>query len=119
MSIQLIPLTQSIAYYVPPTDRHTILLFYDPHQHDFAQALFLLFHEAGHKIQYKINSKIFHQMIDIPKGKVRQNFESESWQLARNLLEKFIKKQKLDSQLLQQFAQFADNAAKSYADVPS
>ena len=87
MSIQLIPLTQSIAYYVPPTDRHTILLFYDANQHDFAQALFLLFHEAGHKMQRDIDSNVFQQMVDIPKGEMRQKFEIESSQLPRGLFE--------------------------------
>ncbi|MBN1479009.1 hypothetical protein EH223_15060 [candidate division KSB1 bacterium] len=117
VSIQLIPVEKAIGFYFSPENAvHSILLFYNPGQRDFAEPLFLLFHEAGHKKQYEKNSRTFHISMAEPNGMKRQIFETEAWQLARMLLDDFIKKQNLENELLQKFDTFARLAIQTYAD---
>ena len=115
LSIQLVPIQKSVAYYFPPNrELDSILLFYDAHQHDFSESIFLLFHEAGHAQQYERLGKIFHNMISVPNGKERRSFEREAWSFAKILFEKFVTKFDLENSLLEKFDQYAAMSLDSY-----
>lgn len=118
VAIQLVPLQGSAAFYVPPhSDVHSILLFYDQHDDDFSEPLFLLFHEAGHRKQIESLGKEFDENIALPNGPKRQEFEQEAWRLARSLFNEFIDAKNLDAILIEQFDQFAQKSVNSYSDI--
>ena len=116
LAIQLVPLQQAAAFYVPPNpDVHSILLFYDQNKEDLSEALFLLFHEAGHRRQFEALHKKFDDMTAIPNGPQRQLFEEEAWRSAQLLFHEFITRHNLDLQHLQAFDAYARHAVNSYA----
>ncbi len=117
LAIQLVPLQNAAAFYFPPiSETHSIVLFYDKSLRDFSEPLFLLFHEAGHRQQYALIGDLFDEMIKIPNGPQRQDFERQAWQLARRIFIDFVNHTRLDKFVLHEFDQFAKKSIKSYSD---
>jgi hypothetical protein len=120
LSIQLIELEGAAAYFYSPSNgRSTILVFYRNTNPDFSHPLFLLFHEAGHCLQFDewMNSgreSDFWKILDETGGSIKAKFERESWNWGRELLEDFIQKNNLIPSLLEEYNAFAEEKIKSY-----
>ncbi len=98
LSIKLIPINEATAFFYPPTkDIWTINLFYEKNSRDFSQALCLLFHEAGHLIQWlhlsaENRTDEFWNSIHRDKGDQKIQFEQEAWNYGQKLLTEFLTK---------------------------
>jgi len=120
-TVQLIPIQDEVAYFFPPNnDASTIALFYDSQNKDCSGALFLLFHEAGHLMQWqqfaaRNSTEQFWQLIHLDKGRMKMQFETEAWEFARTLLAEFIERIEVQSHgLLDSFDRYADTCILSY-----
>jgi hypothetical protein len=118
-SIQLVKLDQETAYFVPPGDQNTILVFYHS-EPDFSAPLFLLFHEAGHCLQYEAYKETsregdYQSQLNLPTGPERVAFEQEAWKRGRDLFKKFLLKEGGEFSILAQFDQFAARSLQSYS----
>lgn len=115
LSIKLIPIDEAIAFFYPPAkDILTINLFYEKHTRDFSYALCLLFHEAGHVMQWQNLSAQnrtdeFWCSINRDKGDQKIRFEREAWNYGKELLSEFMAKISMDQNIL-------INVYKSYAE---
>lgn len=123
LSIQLIEIKESVAYFFPPNhDFKTILLFYDKDQIDFSSALFLLFHEAGHALQYheyekQNNTEEFLRLMNLNKGSEKVRFEMTSWQKGKQLFTEFLETYQIkNSALLSNYETYAQISVQTYAD---
>ncbi|MBN2102649.1 hypothetical protein JW835_01250 [bacterium] len=119
LSIQLIPIRESLAYYYPPAQMGSIVLFYNPDAEDFTTLLYLLFHEAGHHSQQKSwlknnKSEAYWKTIQTPTGSDKMEFEKESWDRGRNLFQKFLQKENINIELLDNFDSFSIQQIKTY-----
>ena len=119
LSVQLIERQKSISYFFPPAKQSTIIVFYPRKATDFTIPLFHLFHEAGHLIQYnEMNnigkSKTFWNNVNTPTGREKMEFEKQGWQKGHVLLEKFINRENLDSNMLKQYDAYALESTKTY-----
>jgi hypothetical protein len=120
LSIQLVPLQSAVAYYYPPGNGlHSIVLFYDPAQHDFSEPLFLLFHEAGHAcqchaLQEKNLGGQFERLMALDTGPDKASFESEAWRLGKELFIKFAGRRNLGPGLLERFESYCRHCVQSY-----
>ncbi|MFZ5517129.1 MAG: hypothetical protein ACOY90_10855 [Candidatus Zhuqueibacterota bacterium] len=120
-TVQLIPIQDEVAYFFPPNnDASTITLFYNAQNRDCSGALFLLFHEAGHLMQWQHHAASdstgqFWQLIHLDKGERKMQFETEAWKFARTLLEAFIVR--IDCRaddLLEHIDRYAEKCILSY-----
>lgn len=122
LSVQLVPMRPAVAYYYPPRNmRHAIVVFYHPGSHDFSEALFLLFHEAGHAVQWmKLSAEdkadYFYEMIDTDKGTSKTAFEQEAWERGRVFLERFVSAKCLDPELVALYDLYGRASLLSYRD---
>ncbi len=121
LAIKLIPVQDEVAFFYPPSKEvSTINLFYNPGKKDLSRPLFLLFHEAGHFVQwqnysFKNMEKEFVHHINLDRGKQKADFEREAWDIARKLILEFLKKLKLMSDELEQhFDLFSKTCISSY-----
>lgn len=121
LSIQLVPVQNSAAYYYPPDNKyHSLVIFYNDQLADFCEPLFLLFHEAGHVLQwkkYKAEGALFsfYENINLSTGFEKQNFEKQAWEKGRELFVKFSKQQTLSHTLIDEFDAYAKRSVSSYA----
>jgi len=121
ISVQLVALSGVAAYFYPPDTRQcSIVVFYNNEEADCSGALYYLFHEAGHAVQFQMmkssgTSGDFRRLMNIYKGEERVAFEAESWQLGRSLLEQFIQKQELNQSLLAEYDQLAAESLQTYS----
>ena len=104
LTVQLIETKDSISYFFPPSQQPTIIVLYPKESTDFTIPLFHLFHEAGHLIQYhemshNRKSETFWKYVDSPTGNEKIKFETQGWKKGRNLLQKFLKKENLDTKI--------------------
>jgi hypothetical protein len=114
LSVQFIPIRQ-VAYYFPPNRKnHFISLFYDKGQKDFSTPLFLLFHEAGHAMQYNENKCDFDNNYETPSGHKRVEFEQRAWKIGSALFKKFVEHQELDPGLISEYERIAECFAQGY-----
>lgn len=123
LAIQLIPITDAVAYFYPPrNDYASIVLFYPENASDFNHVIFLLFHEAGHYLQYQQfeqnnNSTHFSQIINSGNNSEKVVFEKESWLLAAALFKEFIVKQGMfTEEIMESFQQFSQECVQTYLD---
>jgi len=122
LSVKLIPVQNFTAFYYPPDNHlHTIVIFYNPDAGDISQALFLLFHEAGHARQWhrmreRDESPGFTYYLNLDKGQEKIDFENEAWSMGRELMAEFIARQNLSEKLLLKYDQLYQQNSKSYAD---
>lgn len=123
LSVQLIPIDRSVAYYYPPTPQHhNIVIFYNPKEADFAEALFLLFHESGHVRQWKRYQQrgeiqYFYECLNRSNGQQKQIFEQEAWRYAEELLHRFCREKALDEfYIVQRFQDYRARCVQSYAE---
>jgi hypothetical protein len=119
LSVQLIEMQEAVSFFYPPAQRPIILVYYERGKDDFSIPLFHLFHEAGHYLQMNHfqsagKSSEFRDMIQKPAGQVRHQFEKEGWNLGRDLLSVFARKNKLPSSVLNEYDTYAKRAVKSY-----
>ena len=119
LSIQLIEKQKSISYFFPPAKQSTIIVFYPQQATDFTIPLFHLFHEAGHLVQYKDmyntdKSEAFWKYVNTPTGREKMKFEKKGWQKGHTLLEKFISRENLDSNILEQYDAYALESTETY-----
>ena len=120
LNVQFIELQQTVAYFFPPSrDRNTIVVFYRQGNPDFTRPLFLLFHEAGHYLQFqewKSSGRETHfwKLIDTHEGAIKASFEEESWTWGKDLLEDFARKNGLDESVLQLYDNYASECVNSY-----
>jgi len=123
LSVQLIPLRDAVAYYYPPKNHfHSIIVFYDQHQMEQSQALFLLFHEAGHIKQWqefkkRSNQEKFIEFINSDNDPEKQKFEQKAWLYGRELLNLFLLECNYHvTNILKQYDNYADKCIISYKD---
>ncbi len=116
LSIQLVPVQKNTAWHYPPnTPLHSIVVYYDPDSFDLRNALFFLFHEAGHVLQwlaYKKDDNLteFNKLLAIDKGEQKVAFEAIAWELGEKLLERFLLIERMDSLLSRDYELFAENS---------
>jgi len=120
LSIQLIPVRESAAYYYPPAEMGSIVLFYNSSTENHLGSLCLLFHEAGHHIQYKQwlkknESESYWKCIQTPNGSEKIKLEQESWNLGRDLFQRFLEKEKLDTNLLNKYDSLSMDHTQTYS----
>ncbi len=104
LAIQLIRLDRPVGYFFPEGNSHpTVLLFYT--DDTVREALFLLFHEAGH-------------FLDGPSGQreAEGNLEVErrAWRRGKELFEEFCEKEKLGEAWLSAYDAFARESLETY-----
>lgn len=119
LSVQLIELQSSVAYFFPPFDRTTILVYYERGAADFSVPLFHLFHESGHCLQFEEMRKRgresdFWKVVNTATGPSKTAFERQSWEEGKNLLEEFIHKNNLNGSLLKAYDVYAEKSIQSY-----
>lgn len=120
MAIQLIAVQDAVGYYYPPDNGlQTILLFYNPAAQDFTEALFLLFHEAGHACQWremKAHSQeaLFSRLLAGDTGSEKAAFEAEAWRLGQVLFKKFAESRGLSAGLCDQLREYGRRCIASY-----
>ena len=119
ISIQLVEMKTAVSYYYPPSDRSTIVVYYERGSDDFSLPLIFLFHEAGHHLQYLERKKTggeseFWERIDIPTGPFKAAFEQESWNRGRVLFETFVQTCGLDESQLKRYDSVAGQSIESY-----
>ena len=123
LSIQLVPIKGQVGYFFPPRhDYSQIVLFYSDHNDEFSDAIFLLFHEIGHYIQYNHYAEVgqsseFSLLVEKDKGPQKMAFEKESWQLGSQVLIEFLGKEKIAAEgVLLAFNRFAEKSILTYSD---
>lgn len=120
LSIQLIALQDAVGYYYPQDNGlQSILLFYNPAVEDFTEALFLLFHEAGHACQWREmtarkQGELFSRLMALDTGQEKAAFECAAWRLGQELFEKFVKNHGLSTRLYDQFTEYGRRCSASY-----
>jgi hypothetical protein len=120
LTVQLIELQETAAYFYPPTnDRCTILVFFQKQVADYSRPLFLLFHEAGHLLQFEEWEKDgrtsdFWKLLNESVGSIKAAFERESWNWGRDLLEDFIAKKGLEKDIMDAYDRYAGQCIQSY-----
>ena len=112
LSIQLIEQDQAIGYFVPPSDRGTIYLFYEKNEKDFSNALFLLFHEAGHYLQFLRDKET--SSFPAPLSQEQITHEEDAWDLGRSLLIEFFEAQSISTDRLNQYDLFSKICLETY-----
>ena len=117
LAVQLVPVLKETAYYYPADNEvDSIILFYNFDGEDSSEPLFLLFHEAGHKQQAGRMGEKFREMMEIPNGVQRQDFEREAWRFARQLFIEYVEHHNLDENVLEKFDQCAQKSINSYSE---
>ena len=122
LGVQLVPLRHPVAYFYPRHNpQHAIVLFYTESARDMSEALFLLFHEAGHVRQWLQlhqdgQDHRFAQLLNLDKGAAKYGFEQEAWTLGRALLEEFLRAKELETGLLDAYDQYGRRCLESYKD---
>ena len=119
LNFQLVELQKAVSYFYPPSGHQTIIVFYEKGNPDFSVPLFLLFHEAGHCLQYQEMIESSHESdfwckINLPSGPDRVSFEKESWAKGKILLREFIIKQNLSMNLIHAYEKQAARFLKTY-----
>jgi hypothetical protein len=119
LTIQLVEIKKAVSYFYPPSQQYTIIIYFEKGATDFSIPLYLLFHEAGHYLQYQDfniqeREKDFWKIINTPTGPDKAAFEKESWIKGRVILEGFLRKQGLDNSILKQYDMYADQCILSY-----
>jgi hypothetical protein len=120
LSVQLVELSSAMGYFLPPNQgRRTVVLFYRGGNPDFSRPLFLLFHEAGHCLQYEEWERTdrvaeFHKVMDEGTGAIKVAFEKEAWDWGRDMLNDFLEKKSLGKDILQNYDAFAVECLESY-----
>jgi hypothetical protein len=120
LTVQLIEVKETAAYFLPPTNsRSTIVVFYQKQALDFSRPLFLLFHEAGHLLQYQEWEKQgriadFQRIMEEQSGAIKSGFEKESWNWGKDLFEDFVRSQNLDGDLMDAYDRYAAACIRTY-----
>jgi len=120
MNIQLVGIQSDAAYFFPPRkDDATIVVFYRDGNEDMSRPLFLLFHEAGHWVQFaeyreRGREKEFYHIINSPTGTDRYCFEKQAWAEGGILLRDFAEKHHLPVEWLDRFDRYAEESLASY-----
>jgi len=118
LTIQLVAISKASGFYYPPSSQsHTVVLFYSADTMDFAELLFLLFHEMGHVRQWQsLRGPEFNRMLNKAKGLQRVDFERQAWHLGRSCFHDFIANQELSESLLNDFDRYSSLCLKSYKE---
>jgi len=121
LSIKLIPIAETVAFFYPPgRDILTINLFYDGNADDFSPALWLLFHEAGHVVQWQLFDKKnrtdeFWKSIDLDRGELKFNFERQAWNFGEELLIEFLDKKNIaKNKIIDGYRSYAGQSLMTY-----
>lgn len=119
ISVQLIETQKAVSYFHPPAGRSTIIVYYERGNSDFSFPLFLLFHEAGHYLQYREmemqgRESEFWRIIDTPTGPEKAAFEKQAWEKGREAFKTFVQEQGLEASLLKEYDKTARKSIRSY-----
>jgi len=119
LSIQLVEFKEATSYFYPPSQRSSIVVYYQEGKADFSVPLFLLFHEAGHCLQFEDRRKAneettFWENAHVPTGSGRARFEEEGWNRGKVLFKKFIARTNLNERLLDAYEKYAKKSMESY-----
>ena len=121
VTIKLIPLKGAVAFHQPPSNLyHTIFVFYPASTDDFSHALFLLFHEAGHLLQFEDyqqrgQEEQYWNLIQAVNGTDKGIFELEAWRLGGELLQQFQQRYDISGEtLFLEYDNYAEQCVKSY-----
>lgn len=79
----------------------------------------MLFHEAGHILQYEEWDRSdrvqdFHKMMDEATGHIKTAFEKEAWDWGRDLLRDFIDKETLPAETLERYDVYTETCLQTY-----
>lgn len=110
LSIQLIELGEAVGYFVPPAKLGTLFLFYSKTDANKNNALFLLFHEAVHYLQYQAGS--FVSAFDSQENLVER--ERNAWTLGRQLFLEYLEKESLPLDLEDGYDLFSQQSIQTY-----
>jgi|GEM_PF-2274482 hypothetical protein len=102
LAIQLIRLDGPVGYWFPPSQLHTIVVFYT--DREVEKALFLLFHEVGHFLEWEPGRAL--------PADGRE--EIRAWERGREELERFLESQGLDPGMLGRYDRYARVSLGSY-----
>lgn len=126
LAMQLVPIENTTAWYLPPDkELDRILVFYHSDTKGFADALFYLFHEAGHLMQkqsFEQNRDMheFQKMLEMDNGPHKAAFEQQAWALGESILEQFLLSREKDPiAMLDQYRNLAVESIASYRDPES
>ena len=121
LSIQLIEVTGSVSYFfAPQDDRSTILLFLKPIDGDYSESLFLLFHEVGHYMAYRLlkqsnDESQYWRLVSEVSGPDKLQFERHAWERGREYFERFVEQEVLSGgDLLAQYDVVAQRSLHTY-----
>lgn len=121
LTIKLIPVQKAVGFYLSPENRlHTIILFYHARATEFTEPFFLLFHEAGHFLQFRKeenrdNNANYEKLVNQLKGTEKINFEIEAWKNGELLLREFLEKHELSIPgLMHELTEYQKNCLHSY-----
>ena len=120
LTIQFIEVSEPVSYFFPPaSERATILLFLKSANRDCREALFLLFHEVGHYLQYRAaraqNPEAQYRARLELDGARRAAFEEEAWNMGVRDLEAFLRELELPrEQLLSEYRDYAERSIATY-----
>lgn len=120
LSITLIQLDHAIGFYYPPkTALHTILLFYEKNQNDFTKPLCLLFHEAGHLVQYNQYDKTgtknqYQEHLNSRDTDQRLKFEEDAWRLGKSLFTEFCARYQIGTHLIEDYDSYQKECLNTY-----
>ena len=122
LSIQLIEVKGSVSYFLAPQDeRSTILLFLKPIDGDYSESLFLLFHEVGHYMAYRLlkqsnDESQYWKLVSEVNGPDKLQFERHAWERGREYFEWFIEQESLTgTDLLTAYDVYAQRSMQTYA----
>ncbi len=105
LAVQLVEVQGPVSYFFAPQAERPAIVVFVPRHSDGREALYLLFHEAGHYLHYlelvaQGHAGDYWRMVDCPSGEERQAFEREAWHRGRRLLAEFVQKYLPDHQEL-------------------
>ncbi len=123
LSIKLVPIQETVAFFYPPqSEVASVVLFYKETANNLTDPLCLLFHEAGHYLQWLSARKArreedFTKFINLDKGKEKIDFEREAWKIGQEMLIEFLNKEKLEMNLvLAIFFEIMNRSLQTYHD---
>ena len=126
LAMQLVPIENTTAWYFPPEkELDRIFVFYRDDAKSLAEALFYLFHEAGHLVQkqsFEQNRDMheFQKMLELDRGARKAAFEQQAWALGEPLLERYLHTRDIDPiTLLDPYRDLAVQSVSSYLDPES
>ncbi|MCR4437963.1 MAG: hypothetical protein QHJ34_02820 [bacterium] len=96
LAVQLVEVDGPVSYFFAPQAERGAVVLFVPREQEHSEELYLLFHEAGHYLQYRELERQGHiaeywRLVDLPLGGERLAFERDAWARGRELLQDFVR----------------------------